>query len=98
MATTACDCASPTYSVRSGPMASPCGSPGSDQRRMIFESSVGIAASGVCTCMAIAADKVSSPIAAAVRLLLECVGEVFDDRVPEELLAHLPNLLLDFRS
>ena len=72
----------------------PCGSPGSDQRRTIFESFVGMDARGC----ALAADKVSSTIAAAEKLPLERVGEVFDDRIREELLTHLPNLLLDFRS
>src|SRR5438105_1088896 len=98
IATTACGCARPTYTVPSTPSARPCGSPGSDQRRTILGSLDGTDRSVCARHGNVAADKVSSTVAAAVWLPLECVGEVFDDRVREELLAHLPNLLLDFRS
>src|SRR5437763_3180259 len=97
IATTACGCASPTYTVPSAPSAMPCGSPVSDQRRTIFGSLVGIALRTDCAWSETAADKVSSTIA-AVRLLLECVGEVFDNSIREELLTHLTYLPFDFRS
>src|SRR5712691_10109021 len=65
----------------------PCGSPERGQRFTIFES----ARRGS------AAEIVSSAQAAA-NLLLECVGEVFDDCIREEFFAHLTNGSLDFGS
>src|SRR5437867_3682516 len=85
------------YSVPSEPWVIPCGSPGRDHRRTTFESRVGAGVSADCAWRDIAADKVSSTIA-AVRSLLECVGEVFDNRIREKLLTHLTQLPLDFRS
>src|SRR5438093_10377418 len=85
------------YSVPSEPSVIPCGSPGRDHRRTTFESRVGAGVSADCAWREIAADKVSSTIA-AVRSLLECVGEVFDNRIREKLLTHLTQLPLDFRS
>jgi hypothetical protein len=43
-----------------------------------------------------AAEKVSRP--SARTLLLECVGEVFDDRIREEFLAHSTKLCFDVSS
>src|SRR5437588_9731434 len=42
-----------------------------------------------------AAEEVSSTRAAAANLLLDCVGEVFDDCVREESFTHLPKLRFD---
>src|SRR5438128_12454040 len=77
--------------VPSSPMARPWGSPGSDQRFTIFWSRMGTEARDSAGA-GNAAEVVSSTNATA-RSLLECVGEVFDDRIREEPLTHLTNLL-----
>ena len=73
--------------VLSLPTATPRGSPPRFQRFTMRESARSDHA----------AERVSSAQAAA-SLVLECVGEIFDDRVREELFAHLTNLSLDFGS
>src|SRR5687767_13082270 len=72
-------------------MATPRGSPDNVQRRITFLSRVGAGARSAA----------SSDIAAevsrtrAASLLLECVGEFFDDCVGEESLTHLSKLHFD---
>ena len=74
--------------VPSGPTATPRGSPGSSQRWTICGS---LLATGVSfAAFSDAAEKVSSPM--SVRLLVNRVGEVFDDRVGEESFTHLSKL------
>src|SRR5437867_1527358 len=77
-------------------MARPWGSPGSDQRLTIFWSRMGTEARDSPRA-GNAAEVVSSTNATA-RSLLECVGEVFDDRIREEPLTHLTNLLFQLGS
>ena len=75
--------------VPSAPSAMPRGSPGSLQRLTTFESRV---ETELRTSAANAAEQVSSTRATVARLLLEGVGEVFDDRVREESFTHLLQL------
>src|ERR1700737_3795379 len=77
-------------------MANPCGSPGSDHRFTIFWSRVGMEARD--SARADNAAEVVSSTNATARSLLECVGEVFDDRIREEPLTHLTNLLFQLGS
>lgn len=66
-----------------------------DQRRMTFWSRVGTGVSvrGAAAARRDAAERVSSP--SMWNLLLECVGEVFDDRVRKEPFTHLTKAGLD---
>jgi hypothetical protein len=74
--------------VPSRPMATPRGLPGSDQRRTIFLSFVGMGVRliGSAARRLEAANTVSSP---TVNLLLDRVGEIFDNRIGEEPFTHL---------
>src|SRR4051812_38636503 len=74
--------------VPSAPMATPCGSPGSCQRLTIFWSRVG---TGVRGCA-----KAGETTIRNSRLIVDRVRKLFDDRIGEEPLAHLPELTLDF--
>jgi hypothetical protein len=76
--------------VPSAPTATPCGSPGSSQRLMIFWSRVETGVSGwALTEPAIA----NSAIAA--NLVVDRVRKLLDDGVGEEPLADLPELTFD---
>src|SRR5258708_33322145 len=74
--------------VPSGPIAMPCGSPGSSQRLTIFWSCVATEVSG-CAAIGIASARSSA------KLLVDRIREVLDDGVGEETLAHLPELTFD---
>src|SRR5438874_8054275 len=75
----------------SGPTATPRGSPGSSQRWTICGS---LLATGVSfAAFSDAAEKVSSPM--RVRLLVNRVGEVFDDRIGKESFTHLLHVPFD---
>src|SRR5258708_3637418 len=74
-------------------MGAPRGSPSSFHECTACRSEAG---GGVGACAArksVAAEQVSSP--RKMGLLLECVGEVFDDRVREKSFTHLSQLLLE---
>src|SRR5688572_33429315 len=80
--------------VPSAPSATPRGSPGRAHRRTTLRSRVGDGFNASLPVWARAAPAVSR-IRRAVKLLLECVGEFFDDCVREEPLTHLSKLGFD---
>src|SRR6185436_2579570 len=81
--------------VLSLPRATPRGSPATVQRRMTFRSRVGTEVRASACANRLAAVVSSTR---AVSLLLESVGEFFDDRVCEKPLTHRSNLGFDLLS
>src|SRR5512146_133412 len=81
--------------VPSLPTATPRGPPEIDQRRTTFWSreETGASVFGSAAVRRDAAERVSSP--SMWNLLLECVGEVFDDRIRKEPFTHLTKAGLD---
>src|SRR5215212_9040749 len=92
-AITACGCARLLQIVPSLPRAPPRGSPETDQRRITFLSREGTEE----RTSAALANKLAAVVSStrAVSLVLESVGEFFDDRVSEKPLTHLSNLRFD---
>src|ERR1041385_3518093 len=76
--------------VPSAPTATPCGSPGSSQRLMIFWSLVATGVSGWALIEAAIANSAIAP-----NLVIDREGKLFDDRVGEEPLTDLPELTFD---
>src|SRR5438067_8215550 len=76
--------------VPSAPTATPCGSPGSSQRLMIFLSVVATGVSGWA-----AIDDAIAISASAANLVIDRIRKLLDDRVGEEPLADLPELTFD---
>src|SRR5438270_1694614 len=76
--------------VPSAPTATPCGSPGSSHRLMIFLSDV---ATGVSGCAW--SDPAIASSAIAANLVVDRIRKLLDDGVGEETLAHVTQLTFD---
>src|SRR5580765_3974900 len=81
--------------VPSAPTATPCGSPGSSQRLMIFWSRAATGVSGWALVDEASTELAIANSAIAANLVIDREGKLLDDRVGEEPLADLPELTFD---
>src|SRR5258706_8263266 len=76
--------------VPSAPTATPCGSPGSSHRLMIFWSREATGVSGSADTDPAIANRAIAP-----NLVIDRIRKLLDDRIGEEPLADLPELTFD---